>query len=127
MAQICRHNNAEKLTAAKLRTLFLTEDCNPASRFSKYYSDKLPDVFVSYPWDLCLISELPIFLEDFEQWIRPLSLGDKILVSKDRQATVRYIGPTTFGPGEWVGAELDQPSGLHNGGVYGQVKKLDAF
>lgn len=116
----------KKITASRLKTLFLTPEnsFHPSERFSQFYSSKYPDVFVSYPWDMCFLSELPHFLEEFEKWIDPLSVGDIIVVSGQRLATVRYIGPTSFGPGEYVGAELDESSGVHDGGVYGQVHTM---
>ena len=114
------HDN-ERLTASKLRTLFLSENIDPAETFSQYYSNKYPDIFVSFPWDMCLLAEMPAFLDEFEQWLKPLSIGDRIMVSGKRQATIRFIGTTSFGPDEWVGAELDDASGWHDGAVYGKV------
>jgi hypothetical protein len=116
----------KKMTAGNLRALFLSEENNfhPADKFPEYYSTKYADVFVSHPWDMCLIEELPYFLEEFEQWISPLEIGDKIVVSGRRTATIRFIGPTAFGKGEYIGAELDKPTGVHDGGVYGQVQTL---
>ncbi|KAG7928941.1 hypothetical protein KL925_001122 [Ogataea polymorpha] len=33
--------------------------------------------------------------------------------------TIKYIGPTQFQPGEWIGVELDQPAGKNDGSVAG--------
>ena len=51
----------------------------------------------------------------------PLTLGEKVVIMGKRKGTVRYIGETAYGPGEWVGVELEKPTGTHDGGVNGQV------
>ena len=51
----------------------------------------------------------------------PLTLGDVVVIMGKRKGTVRYIGNTAFGPGEWVGVELGKPTGTHDGCVNGQV------
>jgi len=49
-----------------------------------------------------------------------LTVGTKVTVSGKRKGVIKYIGNTSFGPGEWCGVELDKPKGLHDGGVDGQ-------
>ncbi|VDK39622.1 unnamed protein product [Taenia asiatica] len=59
-----------------------------------------------------------------------LQMGDRVQVSGSRVGTVRFIGPTDFAAGEWVGIELDEPLGKNDGTVMGrrlaerQVKDL---
>lgn len=50
-----------------------------------------------------------------------LCTGDRITVgtSKPCNAIVRYYGPVAFGGGDWVGLELDVPTGNTDGTVHG--------
>ncbi|VDK79995.1 unnamed protein product [Dibothriocephalus latus] len=52
-----------------------------------------------------------------------LRLGDRVQVSGGRLGVIRYIGPTDFASGEWVGVELDEATGKNDGS---QQKKLNA-
>jgi len=45
----------------------------------------------------------------------PLKVGQKVVILGKRKGTVRFIGTTAFGPGEWVGIELEKPTGTHDG------------
>lgn len=47
-----------------------------------------------------------------------VAIGDKVQL-KGQAATVRYLGKTEFASGEWVGLELDTPTGKNNGTVQG--------
>uniref|UniRef100_A0A7S0U557 Serine/threonine-protein phosphatase n=2 Tax=Hemiselmis andersenii TaxID=464988 RepID=A0A7S0U557_HEMAN len=49
-----------------------------------------------------------------------IAVGQKVVILGKRKGTVRFIGSTAFGPGEWVGIELEKPTGSHDGGVNGQ-------
>ncbi|KAL5111747.1 CAP-Gly domain-containing linker protein 1 [Taenia crassiceps] len=49
-----------------------------------------------------------------------LQVGDRVQVSGSRVGTVRFIGPTDFAAGEWVGIELDEPLGKNDGTVMGR-------
>lgn len=47
-----------------------------------------------------------------------LSLGQGVTWN-GKQGVVRYIGSATFASGEWVGVELMQENGMHDGTVLG--------
>nr|CDS15645.1 Cytoskeleton associated protein CAP Gly [Echinococcus granulosus] len=49
-----------------------------------------------------------------------LQVGNRVQVSGSRVGTVRFIGPTDFAAGEWVGIELDEPLGKNDGTVMGR-------
>ncbi|XP_029628380.1 CAP-Gly domain-containing linker protein 3 isoform X1 [Salmo trutta] len=48
-----------------------------------------------------------------------VELGDQVLVAGVKQGIIRYYGKTDFAPGYWFGVELEQPTGKHDGSVFG--------
>merc|ERR1712187_67505 len=50
-----------------------------------------------------------------------LSVGQKV-VAHGKPGTVRYMGSVAFAAGEdWVGVELDAPTGMHDGTLFGKT------
>lgn len=45
---------------------------------------------------------------DLPCWLR---VGESVVVANNKCGTVRYVGPTDFSDGIWVGVELETPSG----------------
>lgn len=59
-----------------------------------------------------ILEKLEITFEDSEpKELAWLKVGGRVTVGTSKSGTVRYIGPTYFSEGVWVGVELDTPSG----------------
>eukprot|EP00404_Azadinium_spinosum_P014960 CAMPEP_0180513882 /NCGR_PEP_ID=MMETSP1036_2-20121128/52424_1 /TAXON_ID=632150 /ORGANISM="Azadinium spinosum, Strain 3D9" /LENGTH=320 /DNA_ID=CAMNT_0022525249 /DNA_START=442 /DNA_END=1404 /DNA_ORIENTATION=- len=46
-------------------------------------------------------------------------VGEKVMF-QGQSGTIRYVGPTDFAAGEWIGLELDSDGGKHDGSIFGQ-------
>lgn len=51
------------------------------------------------------------------EWLRE---GEYVTVGAHKTGIVRYVGPTDFQEGTWVGVELDSPSGKNDGCIGGR-------
>ncbi|KAL1781039.1 kinesin KIF13B isoform X2 [Sigmodon hispidus] len=51
------------------------------------------------------------------EWLRE---GEYVVVGTNKTGVVRYIGPTDFQEGTWIGVELDLPSGKNDGSIGGK-------
>ncbi|XP_003387401.1 PREDICTED: CAP-Gly domain-containing linker protein 1-like isoform X2 [Amphimedon queenslandica] len=49
-----------------------------------------------------------------------LRIGDRVLVNNSKEGTLRFLGPTHFAKGIWVGVELDDAQGKNDGAVSGK-------
>ncbi|XP_056342877.1 kinesin-like protein KIF13B isoform X3 [Oenanthe melanoleuca] len=54
---------------------------------------------------------------DIPEWLKE---GEYVTVGTNKTGIVRYIGPTDFQDGTWVGVELDLPSGKNDGSIGGR-------
>uniref|UniRef100_A0A671LF39 Kinesin-like protein KIF13B n=1 Tax=Sinocyclocheilus anshuiensis TaxID=1608454 RepID=A0A671LF39_9TELE len=62
-------------------------------------------------------------VEDSEESLETpdwLKEGEYVTVGTNKTGTVRYVGPTDFAKGVWVGVELDVPAGKNDGSVGGR-------
>uniref|UniRef100_A0A8C6V3M7 Kinesin family member 13Bb n=1 Tax=Neogobius melanostomus TaxID=47308 RepID=A0A8C6V3M7_9GOBI len=51
------------------------------------------------------------------EWLKE---GEFVTVGTNKFGTVRYVGPTDFAQGTWVGVELEAPAGKNDGSVGGK-------
>ncbi|KAI4573323.1 hypothetical protein MJT46_004563 [Ovis ammon polii x Ovis aries] len=51
------------------------------------------------------------------EWLKE---GEYVTVGTNKTGVVRYVGPTDFQEGTWVGVELDLPSGKNDGSIGGR-------
>lgn len=51
------------------------------------------------------------------EWLRE---GEHVVVGTNKTGIVRYIGPTDFQEGTWIGVELDLPAGKNDGSIGGK-------
>lgn len=49
-----------------------------------------------------------------------LQVGDQVLVGGVKEGILRYLGPTEFAKGIWVGVELPEPMGKNDGAISGK-------
>ncbi|ETE64232.1 Kinesin-like protein KIF13B, partial [Ophiophagus hannah] len=54
---------------------------------------------------------------EIPDWLKE---GEYVTVGTNKTGTVRYVGPTDFQEGTWVGVELDLPSGKNDGSIGGR-------
>ncbi|KFO78322.1 Kinesin-like KIF13B, partial [Cuculus canorus] len=54
---------------------------------------------------------------EIPEWLKE---GEYVTVGANKTGVVRYIGPTDFQEGTWVGVELDLPSGKNDGSIGGK-------
>ncbi|NXC12786.1 KI13B protein, partial [Corythaeola cristata] len=54
---------------------------------------------------------------EIPEWLKE---GEYVTVGTNKMGTVRYVGPTDFQEGTWVGVELDLPSGKNDGSIGGK-------
>jgi dynactin 1 len=52
--------------------------------------------------------------------VADLVVGQIIALNDDRIAIIRHVGPVHFQAGDWVGIELEEPSGKNDGSVKGE-------
>ncbi|XP_062857774.1 kinesin-like protein KIF13B isoform X2 [Trichomycterus rosablanca] len=55
--------------------------------------------------------------EPLPDWLKE---DEYVTVGSNKNGTVRYVGPTDFADGVWVGVELDMPAGKNDGSVGGR-------
>ncbi|XP_035178738.1 kinesin-like protein KIF13B isoform X3 [Oxyura jamaicensis] len=54
---------------------------------------------------------------EIPEWLKE---GEYVTVGANKTGIIRYVGPTDFQEGTWVGVELDLPSGKNDGSIGGK-------
>ena len=62
----------------------------------------------------------PVNPEQLQTLREKLKLGDRVLVGGQKEGFLRYMGPTEFAKGVWVGVELEDSLGKNDGAVSGK-------
>ncbi|KAM9354509.1 kinesin-like protein KIF13B isoform 2-T2 [Pholidichthys leucotaenia] len=78
--------------------------------------------------NICVPTEGLEIISDSEEGDAPgtavlpdwLKVGEFVTVGTNKSGTVRYVGPTDFAEGTWVGIELEVPAGKNDGSVGGK-------
>lgn len=52
--------------------------------------------------------------------MKEFKLGQTVQLQDGRKAIVRFLGPTSFSVGDWVGVELEDKTGKNDGSVKGE-------
>ncbi|XP_006268079.2 kinesin-like protein KIF13B [Alligator mississippiensis] len=86
------------------------ETSRPASQGSSHNGAELADEKLEVTSDSEDANEIPDWLKE----------GEYVTVGTNKTGTVRYVGPTDFQEGMWVGVELDLPSGKNDGSIGGK-------
>uniref|UniRef100_A0A7N4PDV6 Kinesin family member 13B n=1 Tax=Sarcophilus harrisii TaxID=9305 RepID=A0A7N4PDV6_SARHA len=55
--------------------------------------------------------------DEVPEWLKE---GEYVTVGTNKTGIVRYVGPTDFQEGTWIGVELDLPSGKNDGSIGGK-------
>ena len=66
-----------------------------------------------------------VLSEDIKVKASQMQPGDRVLVNGNKEGTLRFVGPTHFAKGIWVGVELDIAQGKNDGAVSGK-RSVDA-
>uniref|UniRef100_UPI00398F2433 kinesin-like protein KIF13B isoform X2 n=1 Tax=Pristiophorus japonicus TaxID=55135 RepID=UPI00398F2433 len=64
-----------------------------------------------------VISDSEEAVDTVPEWLKE---GEYVSVGTNKTGTVRYIGPTGFADGIWIGIELEVPAGKNDGSVGGK-------
>ncbi|XP_067901597.1 kinesin-like protein KIF13B isoform X2 [Heterodontus francisci] len=64
-----------------------------------------------------IISDSEEAVDTVPEWLKE---GEYVSIGTNKTGTVRYIGPTGFADGIWIGIELDVPAGKNDGSVGGK-------
>ncbi|XP_019376445.1 PREDICTED: kinesin-like protein KIF13B [Gavialis gangeticus] len=86
------------------------EKSMPASQGSSHNGAEMVDEKLEVTSDSEDANEIPDWLKE----------GEYVTVGTNKTGTIRYVGPTDFQEGMWVGVELDLPSGKNDGSIGGR-------
>jgi len=105
VSQVEKFELTEEEYAARQDTVLTYKQRNKIGRFAQKDEELMPSGEVPPPVNITIDSRCEV---------------ESLEPSLSKRGTVRFVGPTKFSKGTWVGIEYDEPFGKNDGSVQGE-------
>ena len=106
------------------RTRSVTPDRGYRTTITNRYSTSPTIPHYALPSRPSVVTKMTTTTTTVDDYDHNMRIGDKVVVhSRDlgmQTGRIRYLGSTSFAPGQWVGVELEGPYGKNDGSVAGK-------